>query len=99
MIPWQVEEDDQGTPWVHIELRSAPLWLVQSYLVKLGGQVMEEERHVRGEGWDAFLREGEPVALGSLRIGRGYLNIRGDDVHVLEELMSRLGWMLMRGGG
>ncbi len=99
MIPWRIERDDQGAPWVHIELRSAPLWIVQSYLVKVGGRVVEPERRVEGDGWVAHLREGEPVALGSLRIGRGWLDIRGEDAATLEALMSRLGWMLMRGGG
>ncbi len=99
MIPWGIERDERGFPWVHIELRSAPLWIVESYLVKLGGVVIEPERLVRGDGWEAHLREGEPVQLGSLLIGRGYLDIRGEDDAVLEALMKRLGVMLMRGGG
>ncbi|HEY80907.1 MAG TPA: hypothetical protein EYP25_10940 [Anaerolineae bacterium] len=99
MIPWHIEYDEKGAPWVHIELRSAPLWIVESYLVKLGGRVVERERQVQGDGWVAHLREGESVALGSLRIGRGWLDIWGEDAAALEALMSRLGWMLMRGGG
>ncbi len=99
MIPWRIELDEQGVPWVHIELRSAPLWIVESYLVKLGGEIMEPERLVRGQGWEAHLRDAEPVKLGSLVIGRGYLDIRGEDREALESLMARLGVMLMRGGG
>ena len=99
MIPWTIDHDDEGAPWVHIELRSAPLWIVESYLVKLGGRVAEPERRVQGDGWEAHMRMGEPVALGSLRIGRGYLDIRGESEAALEALMADLGWMLMRGGG
>ena len=99
MIPWAIEYDERGAPWVHIELRSAPLWIVESYLVKLGGRVVEPKRVVQGDGWEAHMREGEPVALGSLRIGRGYLDIRGESEVALETLMADLGRMLMRGGG
>ena len=99
MIPWTIAYDKEGAPWVHIELRSAPLWLVESYLVKLGGRVVQPQRLVQGDGWEAHMREAEPVVLGSLRIGRGYLDIRGESETALEALMADLGWMLMRGGG
>ncbi|HFQ95313.1 MAG TPA: hypothetical protein ENK30_01950 [Anaerolineae bacterium] len=99
MIPWAIEYDEQGAPWVHIELRSAPLWIVESYLVKLDGRVVEPERLVRGDGWEAHMQEDEPVVLGSLRIGRGYLDIRGESEAALETLMADLGRMLMREGG
>ncbi len=99
MIPWRIDYDENGSPWVHIELRSTPLWLAESYLIKAGGQVIEPERLVRGEGWKARLTPGEPVILGSLRIGRHYLDISGENEAALETLMSQLGWMLIRGGG
>ena len=94
-----MEYREDGSPHVPIELRSTPLWLAESYLVKIGGEVVEKERLVRGAGWEARLTPGEPVALGSLRIGRHYLDISGESEAVLEEVMSQLGWMLMRGGG
>ncbi len=99
MIPWQIEYSEDGLPFVHIELRSVPLWLAESYLVKIGGEVMDEERLVRGDGWEARLTPGEPVKLVSLRIGRHYLDISGKDEATLQQVMSRLGVMLMRGGG
>ncbi len=99
MIPWQIEYGEDGDPRVHIELRSVPLWLAESYLMKIGGEVIAKERLVKGPGWAARLTPGEPVLLGSLRIGRHYLDISGENEAVLEEVMSRLGWMLMRGGG
>jgi len=99
VIPWQIEHRADGSPHVPIELRSVPLWLAESYLVKIGGDVIEKERLVRGDGWQARLTPGEPVHLGSLRIGRHYLDISGENEAVLEEVMSRLGIMLMRGGG
>jgi len=98
MIPWQIEYRD-GQPHVPIELRSVPLWLAENYLVKSGGEVIQKERLVRGDGWEARLTPGEPLKLGSLRIGRHYLDISGDNEAILEQVMSQLGWMLMRGGG
>ncbi len=99
MIPWQIEYSEDGLPFVHIELRSVPLWLAESYLVEIGGEMIEKERLVRGDGWEARLTSGKPVRLGSLRIGRHYLDISGKDEATLQQVMSRLGVMLMRGGG
>lgn len=97
MIPWQIDTVD-GEPTVHIELRSTPLWLMQRYLVKLGGTVVEQERLVVGPGWEARLEQGEPLRVGSLRIGVAYLDLFGSE-ETLEELMKTLGIWLMRGGG
>ena len=97
MIPWQMEYED-GQAKVHIEVRSTAPWLVERYLVKLGGTVVEKERHVAGPGWEARLERGEPVALGSLRIGRTFLDLTGSE-EALSELMDTLGVWLMRGGG
>ena len=99
MIPWRIEHRADGSPHAPIELRSIPLWLAESYLIKIGGEVVEKERLVRGDGWQARLTPGKPVALGSLRIGRHYLDISARDERMLEEIMQQLGWMLMRGGG
>ncbi len=99
MIPWRIEYRDDGSPHVPIELRSMPLWLAESYLIKLGGEVIEKERLLRGDGWEARLTPGKPVKLGSLHIGRHYLDISGKNEATLQQLMSRLGVMLMRGGG
>ena len=97
MIPWQIDTVD-GQPTVHIELRSTPLWLVERYLLKLGGAVVVPERHVVGLDWEAWLAEGEPVRLGSLQIGVAYLDLFAAE-EVLETLMQKLGLWLMRGGG
>ena len=86
MIPWQIDYVE-GEPTVHIELRSMPLWLMQRYLIKLGGTVVEKERYVVGPGWEARLEQGEPVHLGSLRIGVAYLDLFGAE-ETLEELMK-----------
>ncbi len=99
MIPWQIEYREDGTPFVHIELRSVPLWMAESYLIKIGGKVIERERLVQGEDWVARLTPGAPVVLGSLRIGRHYLDITGENEAALDRVMDQLGWMLMRGGG
>lgn len=97
MIPWQIDYVDDE-PTVHIELRSTPLWLMQRYLVKLGGTVKEQERYVVGPGWSAQLEKGEPVHLGSLQIGVAYLDLFGSE-ETLAGLMQTLEIWLMRGGG
>jgi len=97
MIPWQIDYVDDK-PTVHIELRSTPLWLAERYLIKLGGAVVESERHIVGPDWEAWLEKGEPVKIGSLRIGVAYLDLFGTE-EVLEGLMQTLGIWLMRGGG
>lgn len=97
MIPWQIDTVD-GQPTVHIEARSMSPWQVQRYLVKLGGQVLEEHRHVVGDGWEARLKRGQPVGLGSLKIGVVQLDLFGDE-ETLESMMKKLSLWLMRGGG
>ena len=97
MIPWQIDYVDDK-PTVHIELRSTPLWLVERYLLKLGGIVVQPERQVVGPEWEAWLEKGEPLKLGSLRIGVAYLYLFGTE-EALEGLMQTLGIWLMRGGG
>jgi len=96
MIPWQIEKVE--TTIVPIELRSTPLWLMERYLLKLGGKVIEPERLVVGPGWEAHMEKGEPLKLGSLRIGVAYLKLYAAE-ETLGELMQKLGLWLMRGGG
>ncbi|NOX63690.1 MAG: hypothetical protein GXP42_17335 [Chloroflexi bacterium] len=97
MIPWKLEFDgDQAK--VHLEVRSTAPWLVEHYLVKLGGTVVEKERLVVGPEWEARIERGEPVALGSLRIGVTFLDLIGSET-ALRELMKSLEIWLMRGGG
>lgn len=97
MIPWQIDIID-GKPTVHLEVRSMSPWQVQRYLVKLGGQVIEEEALIQGPNWRATLRRGEPVALGSLRIGVTVLDLFAPE-DTLRDLMASLSLWLMRGGG
>src|SRR5210317_1194087 len=64
-----------------------PLWLLREYLTELGGEVDGENRVV-GEGWIASLSKVEPVELGSLRIGRVRLELKGNP-DVIEQLKPR----------
>lgn len=97
MIPWEIDYAG-NVPRVHIEVRSMSPWQVQRYLIKLGGRVVEEDRYVVGDGWDACLERGEPVGLGSLRIGVVQLDLFGVEAE-LRRLMESLSLWLMRGGG
>lgn len=97
MIPWQIEYvGDKAT--VHLELRSMSPWQAERYLVKLGGEIVEKGRYVVGPDWEARLARGEPIKLGSLRIGVGTLDLTGSE-EVLRRLMASLEFWLVRGGG
>ena len=74
-----------------------PLWLMKKYLTDLGG-VEAEENVLRGEGWQATVRKGEPARLGSLRVGRIEVEIEGEE-EAIEALLEKLHWKTLRGGG
>lgn len=97
MIPWQIEYVD-GMPTVHLELRSISPWQAERYLIKLGGTVVEKDAYVVGPDWEARLARGEPIKLGSLRIGTGTLDLSGSE-EALRQLMRSLEFWLVRGGG
>ena len=73
-----------------------PLWLLREYLVELGGE-SEGDNQVVGDGWIANLAEAEPVKLGSLRIGRVRLELKGEP-DAIERLKPGLHLKTLRGG-
>ena len=74
-----------------------PLWLMKKYLVDLGATETEENVMV-GDGWQAKVSKAEPARIGSLVVGRIDAEFSGDDKAV-EELLEKLHWKTMRGGG
>lgn len=54
-----------------------PLWLLREYLEELGGTA-QSETVVAGDGWRAELVKLPDKVLGSLRVGRVELTLRGD---------------------
>jgi hypothetical protein len=74
-----------------------PLWLLREYLEELGGEADGENR-VIGDGWTASLSKAEPVKVGSLRIGRVRLELKGDP-DAIARFEPRLEMKTIRGGG
>ena len=78
------------------ELRGIPLWLLQEYLVELGGEAVDHQ--VLGAGWKASLQQLEDYRLGSIRVGQVRLEIRADTA-AFELLKPHLEKKLLRAGG
>ena len=79
------------------EIRGVPLWLMQEYLLEMGGTLVEEGL-VQGDGWTVRLTKMEPFQIGSLSVGQIRVEMSGEP-----EGFARLKVMiepkLMRGGG
>ncbi len=78
-------------------VHGVPVWLMEEYLVELGGRA-EADGRVAGDGWTARFKRVEDFRIGSLVIGAVYLEIEGDE-EVLASLEPGLNMKLMRGGG
>lgn len=78
-------------------LRSLPLWLLQEYLVELGGDKIEDRR-VRGDGWTARLEQIEDLQVGSLKVGQVYLDVE-IDLDKAQGFVLELEKKLLRAGG
>lgn len=78
-------------------LRSLPLWLLQEYLVELGG-VLQADGHVLGDGWTAQLTQLEDYQVGSLKVGQVQLKVYAAP-GVVDTFMPALEKKLLRAGG
>ena len=74
-----------------------PVWLMKKYLTDLGATEVTEDVMI-GEGWQAVVRKSEPARIGSLVVGRIEVELDGEAA-VLDDLVERLHWKTMRGGG
>lgn len=73
-----------------------PKWLMEEYLVELGGQT--EGDKILGRGWTAEYNRIEDKRLGSIVIGRFVLEIEGIEKE-MNVLLPQLEMKLLRGGG
>jgi len=74
-----------------------PLWLMKKYLTDLGA-VETEENVMTAEDWQALVSKAEPVRIGSLVVGRIDVEFSGNEA-ALDNLLEKLHWKTMRGGG
>ena len=79
------------------EIRGIPLWLMQEYLLEMGGTLVEEGL-VEGEGWSVRLTKLEPFHLGSLSVGQIRVEMSGDP-EGFANLKVMIEPTLMRAGG
>lgn len=78
-------------------LRSLPLWLLQEYLVELGGQ-LNPDGSVQGCGWTAKMKQVDDFQIGSIRVGQVHLQVHAD-ADVTDTLLPALEKKLLRAGG
>lgn len=74
-----------------------PLWLMQEYLQKLGGQ-SNGAGQISGSGWTVRLTQIEDHVIGSLRVGQVRLELEASP-EVYDRILPVLEKMLMRAGG
>lgn len=78
-------------------LTAVPAWLLRDYLIDAGGRAVDD-RTVAGDGWTATLDAAADHVVGSLRVGRVRLVLRGDD-DAVERTWAALAPRLIRAGG
>ncbi len=74
-----------------------PMFVMGKYLTDLGAVETGENIFV-GDNWRAVISKGEPVKIGSLQVGRIDVEVSGDEA-AIEELLEKLHWKTLRGGG
>jgi hypothetical protein len=79
------------------EIRGVPLWLMQEYLLEMGGTLIEDGL-VEGDGWTVRLTKLDPFVLGSLSVGQIRVEMSGDP-EGFANLKVMIEPKLLRGGG
>lgn len=79
------------------EVRGIPLWLLQTYLVEMGGRDLEPGV-VQGEDWTAHLVQLDDFRIGALAIGQLRITVEGTP-QAMEKLLPELEKKLLRAGG
>jgi hypothetical protein len=79
------------------EVRGIPLWLLQKYLVEVGGTAVADGQ-IQANDWQATLEQIEDFQVGSLRVGQVRLTVIGT-AEPLAKLNEILEVKLLRAGG
>ena len=74
-----------------------PLWLMQDYLLEMGGTLVEEGL-VEGDGWSVRLTKIEDYQIGSLCVGQIRIHMSGDR-EGFANLKTMIEPKLIRAGG
>lgn len=78
------------------EMRGIPFFLLQDYLVELGG-VLDRDGLVHGDGWKVSLTRMEPYKLHSLQVGQTRLDMELDE-RVADDFLERFAMKTLRAG-
>lgn len=91
------EREDQAVQVVEWEIRGIPLWLIQEYLVEMGGRATQPDL-IEGPGWEASLQQMADYQIGSISIGQVRLTLKAKP-ETMEVIRPELEKKLIRGGG
>ncbi len=78
------------------EMRGIPYFLLQEYLVELGGESNGDDL-VTGTGWVVRLTKMEPFKLFSVQVGQTRLDMELDD-DVADDFLKRFALKTLRAG-
>ena len=78
------------------EMRGIPFFLLQEYLVELGGTLMNDDL-VTGHGWKVKLTRMEPYKIHSLSVGQSRLDMELED-EVADLFLERFALKTLRAG-
>ena len=79
------------------ELRSMPIWLLQTYLDEIGGEP-DPDGNYCGEGWSATIEKMENFKIGALSVGQVRLNFIGEK-QAIKNILPLLEQKMIRAGG
>jgi hypothetical protein len=79
------------------EMRGIPLWLLEEYLIELGGERIEPGR-LQAEGWTAHLEQMADFQVGSLIVGQVRIEVQATP-RAWQALQPALKKKLLRAGG
>jgi hypothetical protein len=82
---------------MRLSLRGIGPAVVSTYLADLGGRELAPGR-IAGDGWNASVTVGEPVRVGSIRLGATEVELDGEPA-ALVRLREALEKKVLRAGG
>jgi hypothetical protein len=82
---------------MRLSLRGIGPAVISAYLVDLGGRE-KEPGTIAGDGWEASVTTGEPVAVGAIRLGVTDVEFSGEAL-ALAQLRETFEKKVLRAGG